>query len=354
MNHLFKYLSAGLLMSVAAVMTGCSDKDGEGEFEWTGSQNPENTSYRNPVWEPSLAGGTVFKGASSFNAISQETQWAVGLDYVCPSLQSADLMSWSSNQQAFSVESRPEWISGKIDHVSADFARTISGANYWMIYSSSADNSFGAASAPSGMGPYSDLGSFLTAQDLGTSTLSYPHFSVIASTTYYLGYSTENGSYIQQLTIKKGAAPTLRGEAMHVSGAGFYNICIFRKDKDNFYLFGTVQNNGKTEIRYARASKINGPYLDRNGADIASGSTTGELLVTDGEEYVSPCNPMHMFESENGYFYLAYNAQATGREQMPSGYDRKPMFVSPIQMDEDGWFSSTAAPIVGWTSPRYQ
>ena len=43
-----------------ATTTGCADTDGdgEGEFEWTGSENPQNTSYRNPVWEPSLAGGS--------------------------------------------------------------------------------------------------------------------------------------------------------------------------------------------------------------------------------------------------------------------------------------------------------
>lgn len=348
-----KYIT-GLCLSALLMLTNCSSSDGEGEFEWTGSENPENTSYRNPVWEPSLAGGTVFKSASSFNAISQETQWATGLDYPCPSLQAADMMSWSSNQQAFTAESRPSWITGKVDHVSADFARTLAGANYWMMYSSEADNAIGAASAPAALGPYTDLGGFLTADDLGVSTLRYPHFSVIASTTYYLCYTTETGSYLQQLTLRKGTLPTLKGAPVKLSDAGFYNVCIFRLDKDNFYLFGTVEENGHTEIRYGHSSKVTGPYLDKNGADITDGASNGTLLVTSGSVYADPCNPMHLFESENGYFYLAFNATDPSRALLPSGYARQPLFINPLEMDEDGWFKEVTAPEVGWTSPRYQ
>ncbi len=370
MKKHIKFIISACCVAALPLLSGCSSSDGLGEFEYEGSQNPENTSYRNPVWEPSLAGGTVFKSASSFVAISQETQWATGLDYACPSLQSANLMNWSTNQQAFSypVEnvdaetgetiiepgSRPDWITGKIDHVSADFARTIAGANYWMIYSCNADNAFGAATAPSGLGPYTDLGSFISAEQLGVTTLRYPHFSVIASTTYYLGYTTEDGSYIQTLTLRKGAKPTLKGSAEKVSGTGFSNICIFRLDKDNFYLFGTVSNGNSTEIRYAKASKATGPYLDKNGVDLASGATNGELLVKDGEAYVNPENPMRLFECENGYFYLAYNATDPTRATMPSGAPRKPLFVDPLEMGEDGWFTTVTAPAVGWTAPRYQ
>lgn len=370
MKKHIKFLISACCIAALPILTGCSSSDGEGEFEWAGSQNPENTSYRNPVWEPSLAGGTVFKSASSFVAISQETQWATGLDYACPSLQSANLMTWSTNQQSFTYPvvntdpetgesttepgSRPDWITGKIDRVSADFARTLAGANYWLIYSCEADNAFGAATAPSGLGPYSDLGSFITAEQLGVSTLRCPHFSVIASTNYYLGYTTEDGSYLQALTLRRGNKPTLKGSAEKVSGTNFSDICIFRLDKDNFYIFGTVTDGNSSEIRYAKASKVTGPYLDKAGNDLASGATNGELLVKNGEAYVNPENPMKLFESENGYFYLAYTATDPSHATMPSGSARRPMFLDPLQMDEDGWFTTVTAPNVGWTTPRYE
>lgn len=372
MKNIFKYLSIGAL--ALTVATGCADTDGDGEgsFVWEGSQNPENTSYRNPVWEPSLAGGTVLRAASNFVAISQETEWAAGLPYACPTLQSAGLMTWSSNQQAFTYPvatgevdeetgeavitpgSKPEWISGKVDAVSADFAKTVSGANYWMIYSSEADNAFGAATAPSGLGPYTDLGCFLTAEDLGAETLRNPHFSVIATTSYYLGYTTELGSYIQTLTLRKGVVPTLKGAPVKVSGPEFTNICIFRLSKTEYYLFGTVTSGQNSEIRYAKGESATGPFYDKAGVEITDGLSNGELLVEGGVEYASPCNPMHLFESENGYYYLAYNATAIDRETMPSGYSRQPLFVSPLSMDEDGWFVERIVPESGWTSPRFQ
>lgn len=367
MKNYFKYIAMSALV---VAMAACSDKDGEGEFTWEGSQNPENTSYRNPVWEPSLAGGTVFKAASNYVGLSQETQWAAGLDYAVPAIQSANIMNWSSNQQAFSYPvvtdeideetgeviitpgSYPDWLTGKITHVTADFAKTINGANYWMIYASEADNAFGAASSSSGMGPYTDLGKFMSAEDLGVETLRYPHFSVIASTNYYLGYTTENGSYIQQLNLRRGQAPAKRGSATQVSGPEFQNICIFRVSNTDFYLFGTVTTGSGSEIRYARATKITGPYVDKNGVALTDGSN-GELLVEGGTEYAAPCNPMHMFVSEAGLHYLAYNASAITKPTMPSGYDRKPLFINPVAIDEEGWFTEVIVPQTGWTSPRF-
>lgn len=372
MKNFFKYLSFGACAVALFTATGCADTDGdgEGEFVWEGSQNPENVSYRNPVWEPSLAGGTVLKSGSTFAAISQETEWAAGVKFACPSLLSSNLMTWQSSQEAFTYPvvtnevdpetgekivtpgSMPSWITGKISQVSADFARTLN--SYWMMYGSNADNAIGAASAPSGLGPYTDQGSLLTAEALGVQTLREPHFSVIASTNFYLGYTTEAGSYLQQLTINRGKKPTLRGTAKKVSGPEFTNICIFRKSSNEFYLFGAVKNGQTTEIRYAKGTTVTGPFVDRNGVEITDGSSNGELLIEGGEEFINPTNPMRLFESENGHYYLAYNATAVGRDNMPSGYARQPLFLSPLSLDDNGWFNEVIVPKSGWTAPRFQ
>lgn len=355
-----KYIN---FMACAALVFGiaaCNKDYEQGEFEYEGSQNPEHSSYRNPVWEPSLAGGTVFKAASNYVGFSQETQWANGLDFPVPAIQSSDLMKWSSNQHAFSYTegetagSYPDWLTGRITHVSADFCRTIAGANYWMIYGSDADNAFGAASAAAGPGPYTDMGKILSAEDLGVQTLRYPSFAVTQQVNYYMGYTTENGSYLQKLTITRGNAPRLSGSPEKVSGPDFQDVVLCRSNAGKFYLFGTYTSNGKTEIRYGISSKATGPFLDKDGGDITNGASKGELLVSDGEIYINPCNPMRMFESDNGYIYLAYNATMMGNETMPSGFARQPLFISPLLVDEDGWFTSTVTPNVGWTSPRFE
>lgn len=371
MKNYLKYISLSACILGAAVMTGCADTDGdgEGEYVWNGSENPQNVSYRNPVWEPSLAGGTVFKGASSFVGISAETQWAAGIDYCCPTLQSANLMDWDNNpQMSFTLDtkgtdengeltiiagSRPQWITSPITKVSADFARTIANANYWMVYETATDNAFGAASASTGRGPYTDQGKFLSAADLGCTTLKSPHLSVVASTTNVLGYTTENGSYLQQLNIRRNQLPALRGTATKVAAAGFTEIAIMRVSATDFYLFGTVANGGRTEVRYARADALTGPYKDHAGVELTDGASMGDLLIESGDEYVSPCNVMHVFASENGHYYIAYNATKAGMDKMPSGFARKPLFVSPLTADEEGWFSPVTVK-TGWTSPRFE
>lgn len=366
-----KYIKFLAFPSLAFAMMACSNNYEQQWFEYEGSENPEHYSYHNPVWEPSLAGGTVFKAASNFVGISQETQWAVGLDYACPAIQSPDLMKWSSNQQAFSYPvtstneetgettvtpgSYPEWLKGKITNVSADFASTVAGANYWMIYGSETDNAFGAASASGGPGPYTDLGCFLTAEDLGVSSLRYPHLSVIIRVNYYLGYTTENGSYIQKINIRRGAVPTMTGSAVKVSGDNFKDVCLFRSNDGMYYLFGTVQNGNSTEIRYGRSENATGPFYDRNGNELTDGVSNGELLVESGTSYINPCNAMRMFFCDvNGYYYIAYNATRIGTELMPSGFARQPLFLNPVEMNEEGWFTSVVAPEEGWTTPRYE
>lgn len=366
MKKYIKYISA---VAVVLAMTGCNKDYEQDHFIYEGSENPEHYSYRNPVWEPSLAGGTVFKAASNFVGFSQETQWAKGLDYPVPAIQSSDLMKWSSNQQAFKYPvfsineagetvttpgTYPEWVSGRITNVSADFARTIAGANYWMIYESEADNAFGAASAAAAPGPYTDMGKFLSAEDLGVKTLTHPSFAITQQVNNYLGYTTENGSYIQGLTIRRGSAPTLKGAPEKVSGPEFQDIVIWRSNDGKFYLLGTVSNGSGTEIRYGISSKATGPYVDRNGVELTNGDSNGELLVSDASVYKNPCNPMRVFQAENGYFYVAYNATMAGNEVMPSGFKRQPLFINPVEADEDGWFTSVIKPEIGWTTPRFE
>lgn len=371
MKNYLKYITIGASIIALFSTTGCADTDGDGigEFEWTGSQNPQNTSYRNPVWEPSLAGGTVFKAASAYVAISPETQWAAGVDYCCPTLQASNLMDWDTNaQMSFTLNStgtdesgepteilgtRPQWITSPITKVSADFAKTVAGANYWMVYSTDTDNAFGAASAPSGRGPYTDQGKFLSAEDLGCTTLVAPHLSVVASTTNILGYTTESGSYLQQLNIRRNQAPTLRGNATKVASADFTEIAIMRVSASDFYLFGTVSNGNRTEVRYARGSSLTGPFKDHAGTELTDGASNGDLLIESGSEYISPRNVMHVFANEEGKYYIAYNATRAGQDKMPSGYLRQPLFVSPLEIDDEGWFSPITVNS-GWTTPRFE
>ena len=393
MKKIIFMAAAGVLSTLQIGLTGCTDMDGDGidSIEWAGSTNPESTSYRNPVWEPSLEGGTVVVTPTNFVAIGGETQWAVGVDYCCPTILSTNMMQWTTNQQnAFSAANRPAWITGRINSISADYItettkvtvvtekpvldedgepvldeegnpkvdkvsteedRTAS--RYFMVYSTDKDNAIGVASAANAQGPYVDHGCLLTASDLGATTLADPFIVAYDKDDIYIGYTTNEGSYVRKIefpftvnatslamSINTTGLPTL-GDAVKVSSASFSNIALFRDADGNYMIFGDV-NGG---VNYAVASAPTGPY----GSLLTS---NGDTFIEGGNGYENPCNVMRVVASSNGNYYVAYNATKTDTPTMPSGYVRQPMMLNPFKIS-GGKVSSAITVNPGWTAPRF-
>lgn len=393
MKKIIFIAAAGVLCTLQLGLTGCTDMSGDGidEIVWEGSTNPESTSYRNPVWEPSLEGGTVVVTPTNYVAIGGETQWAVGVDYPCPTILSTNMMQWTTNQQnAFTAASRPAWISGRINSVSADLItetttvnvvtktpvldedgepvldeegnpevkETVtvedrSAARYFMVYSTDKDNAIGVASAANAQGPYVDHGCLLKASDLGASALADPFLVAYGVDDIYLGYTTSDGSYVRKIefpftvnattlamTINTSGLPTL-GEAVKVASSSFKNIALFRDNDGNYVIFGDV--NGS--VNYAVASAPTGPY-----GNLLSGN--GDTFIEGGNGYENPCNVMRVIASSNGNYYVAYNATRTDTPSMPSGFVRQPMMLNPFKIS-GGKISSVVTVNTGWTTPRF-
>ena len=338
-----------------AGFSSCTDMSGDGidSVLWEGSRNPENTSFRNPVWEPSLDAGTLVKGASMYVALSATTQWTPGLTNICPALTSNNLMTWSRANDGFTADGQPLWGEGRVNSLSVDYARAVTGATYWMFYTLEGGKAIGAASATTAQGPYTDRGEFLSSEAVQSTSISNPFFFVVA-TAYYLCYTADDGIYIQRLTLNRARGASLNGAATKIAGTGIDDICIFRKSADEIYLMATVSDGNNSEIRYARAEAVTGPYVDKSGTSLTDGSR-GELLISSGTELINPENPMRAFlNSEQTHVYVAYNATENGKAQMTSGFARKPLLITPIEIGEDGWFKTSATAQKGWTTPRFE
>lgn len=390
MRKIIFLAAAGALCTMQLGLTGCTDMDGDGidNVEWGGSTNPESTSYRNPVWEPSLEGGTVIVTPNNFVAIGGETQWAVGVDYCCPTILSTNMMQWTTNQQvAFSAANRPAWITGRINSLSADLITettkvTItttttetdeetgqetttttskeedrSASRYFMVYSTDKDNAIGVASSAAAQGPYVDHGCLFKASDLGVGTLADPFIVAYGNNDIYIGYTTDNGSYVRKIefpftvdatsyamTINTSGLPVL-GDATKVSSASFSNIALFRDADGNYMIFGDVDGG----VNYAVASAPTGPYTAGSGSLLSS---NGDTFIEGGNGYENPCNVMRIIPSSNGNCYVAFNATLTETPAMPSGYAREPMMVNPFKIS-GGKVSAAIKVNSGWTSPRF-
>ena len=352
MKRILKYIVAIIAIGVCAgTHISCAGMDGDGidSVKWEGSVNPENDSFHNPVWEPSLDGGTILKGASSYVAISTTTQWAPGLTYLCPVLTSNDLSTWSkSTADAFTEASIPTWATGRLNSLTADFARTYSGNKYWLFYTLEGENAIGCASATSPQGVYNDLGEVPLKNN--PQGLADPFFFVQAK-NYYLCYTTSDGVYLQKIGLSKtGATVGSANDPVKIASSDFKDIAILCNASNDLYLFGVVDG----EIRYARSTAAAGPYVDKSGASVVEGSK-GESLILPGSEYNVVENPMRAFmNSEFTHLYLCYTAVKNTMQTMPGGYARKPVFVQPFELDDEGWLKGTASPTEGWTGPRFE
>lgn len=364
LNNIFT-LVPSILGMVSLLFVSCTDIDGDGvgTVDYNGSTLPQNTSYRNPVWEPDFELGTIFKGASTYIAIASETEWAAGLPYCGPIITSTNLMDWNKyTNTAFPyvtdtvisgtdtiIYKRPDWASGRLHSMAAGFTKTIPGTSYWLFYQLGDEPAIGVATGRSGQGPYSDFGKLLGTENTGSQSITDPFFFIKGTNTYLL-YSTENGSYLQQLTMKRNAIPTLKNAAIQLTGSTMSDVAIYFKN-DFYYLFGTVMVNGQSEIHYGRSENINGPFVDANGTDLMSG--TGTTLIQGGTQLIDPNNVCGVFTDYNEDDFLLYNVTDATKPLMASGYNRRPLVMHKLEINEEGWITNTIQPAVGWTTPKF-
>ena len=244
------------------------------------------------------------------------------------------------------------YITQRLNALSIDYARTVVGANYWMFYTVEGGDSICAATSITAAGPYTNRGAIMHAADVNSTTLSHPFF-IVASNAFYLCYTTDDGTYIQRLRLNRVTGVSKQGAATKIAATGVTDVSIVRKSSSVFYMLFTVKNGESTEIHYARASKITGPYLDKSGNDVAT-SSAGETLITASDNIINPERPMRGFINQAGdYLFVAHNATEQGKETMQSGYARRPLFVTPVQIGEDEWLTATQVK-KGWTKPRFE
>lgn len=364
-NILIIIVAITAIFAIPGTFISCTDIAGDGidSILYEGSTLPQSTSYRNPVWEPDLELGTIFKGPTTYVAIGSETQWAKGITYCAPTLISGNLMEWTFNSNtAFPLEpdtvvagsettiyKRPDWAEGRVHSMTAGFARTIVSTSYWLFYQIGDSHSIGAACARSPQGPYSDFGDFLNLTHTGSTTISDPFF-IVVGTRFYLLYTTEDGSYIQELTLKRNQIPTLRNAAVKISGTGFGDVAVYRKG-DYFYIFGTVVQDGVKQIHYARSSAIMGPYSDVDGIDLLTNN--GTLLIRNGDQLNNPENVCGIFTDINDVNFILYSVTDKSKAFLASGYNRRPLMLNKLTLNESFWFEGTITPEIGWTSPKF-
>ena len=349
-TYLLRKLLPGILIltAISAGQYSCTDvqDDGINTVIWNGSVLPEDSCYRNPVWEPDLSYPSVFKAAVGYFAVGADNEWSPGLNYTAPVLSSNDLMNWRLRGQAFTQ--KPGWAEEKISSLSAGFAKTR--GMYYIFYALGNDK-IGMGSSRAPQGPFTDFGFLLGAESLGLAETSNPFFFPFGSKAY-LFFQGGDGVYGIEVKLNKDEIGTLDGEMFKITGQNITSINMMRWN-NVYYLLGAVNNGNDSKITISRSINIEGPYVDKDGNSLMNGEGTPIMTGSADEGYVAVNHAGGIFEDANGDIWLLYHATNIDKPVLSSGKDRHPMLLSRIEFDENGWPVELVRTKAGWNYPKF-
>lgn len=336
------------MVLMAGSMMSCTDIQGDGinEVIWEGSVLPEDSCYRNPVWEPDLSYPTVFAAAVGYFAFGTDNEWSPGLEYTAPVLSSNDLMNWRLRGEAF--EEKPDWSEGKISRISAGFAKTK--GTYYVFYQLGG-NAIGMGGSKAPQGPYDDFGTLVTAEDLGVASLSNPYFFPFGSSAY-LFYNDGAGISCLELALERDTIAALDGDPFQVTGPGIESVSM-TKWGNYYYLFGVVEDGDNSTITIARAGDVDGIFLDQDNQGLLDGTGTPLLTGSAEEGFVAVNHIGGVIEDANEELWIIYQATDVDVPKLSSGTERHPLLLTKLEFDEDGWPTDLLNPIDGWNYPKF-
>ena len=343
-----KIFAIVLLPLLLGVLIACTDVqgDGMGTVIWQGSTVPQDSSFRNPVWEPDLSYASVYKAAVGFYAVGADKEWSPGLNLTAPVLSSTDLMSWDQRGEA--LAEKPIWSESLISAISAGFAKTK--GTYYLFYELGNDG-IGMGSSKAPQGPFVDYGLLINAESTGLAKCSKPFFYAFGSTSY-LFYQGGDGVYGQELILNKTGIALLKGDKFKVTGPAIESINMI-KLADYYYLFGAVEDGDASRLTLARSLEVNGPFLDKDGNTLMNGEGTLLLKGDAAKGFVAVNHIAGILLDANEDLWVVHQATDVDMPTLSSGAPRHPLVISRVVFDESGWPTQVFEATKGWNYPKF-
>lgn len=318
----------------------------------------EEGTYVNPVFEPILADPSVVRDPETghFYAYGTQDDWGDGQgSRLLPILRSADLVSWTVIGQAFA--SRPTWKAN--GGLWAPDVSLVDG-NYHLYYSYSTwgdpNPGIGVAIANEAKGPFVDQGKLFTSEEVGVPNSIDPHFFEDGDKRYLFWGSFSNvstqGTYGVPLAGDGLSVPDLN-QKFKVAAGDFEAVMIHKRD-GYYYFFGSKGSccegaNSQYHVLVARAADLKGPYLDKNGNNIAERGH-GTLLLKGNEKFAGPGHNSRIVTDDEGADWLLYHAIDRANGKVSSGASRRALMLDKLTW-QDGW-PEIAGEVPSTTSQR--
>lgn len=304
------------------------------------TQEPDDKeiTYKNPVFTPVLADPTVVRSGDYFYAFGTEDDWGSSGGYhLVPVIRSTDLVNWTLVGDA--LETKPDW-----KQQGGIWAPDVSEVNgqFYMYYSYSTwgdpDPGIGLAISATPEGPYQDQGKLFLSSEVEVPNSIDP-FYIEEEGEKYLFWGSFHGIYAIRLAED---GRSIQGEKVRIGHTHLEAAYVHKKD-DYYYLFASEGSccegaNSTYKVRVGRSASLLGPYLDKNGNNLATGPH-GELLIQANREAFGFAGPGHNAEiitDDAGTDWFLYHAIPKSNPLLDNGASRRPLMLDKLTWDT-GW-----------------
>jgi len=318
-------------------------------------------TYTNAVFTPILADPTVMKDPVSgyYYAYGTEDKWSTdNKNHIVPIVRSADLVSWSYVGDAFTT--RPSWKSS--GGIWAPDIAVING-KYYLYYACSTwgdDNpGIGLAISSFPTSGFVDQGKLFLSSEIGVPNSIDPFYFEDGGKKYLFwgSFSTaaSQGTYGVELS-DDGTTVKNMNEKFKIAAGDWEAVNLFKKN-GYYYFFGSKGSccegaSSTYHVRVARATSLAGPYLDKDGNDIAERGN-GTIVLQKNALYIGPGHNARVITDKKGDDWILYHAM-NANNPVVDNVNQRALLLDKINWDTDGWplvndgtpsVSSTTAPV---------
>jgi len=302
--------------------------------------------YTNPVFLPILADPTVIRDPETgfFYAYGTEDRWytANNVDRLVPILRSKDLVNWTYVRDAFT--SKPSWKT--LGGIWAPDIAIVNGKYHlYYAYSTWGDTDPGIGVATSnypGSSAFNDQGRLFLSSEIKVPNSIDPFYYEEDGKKYLFwgSFSSEadQGTYGAELS-DDGLRVRDMNEKFKIT-AGDWEAVNIHKRAGYYYFFGSKGSccngiNSTYHIRVGRSTSLQGPYLDRDGNDIAERGN-GTLVLQGNAKYIGPGHNARIITDKNGNDWMLYHAMDVNKT-MVDDVNQRALFLDRVNWDSDGW-----------------
>lgn len=335
------------VIGVLNLMSSCGSSSGSvkqpGQTTNAMAHKIQQKTYTNPVFEPILADPTVVRDLQSkmFYAYGTADNWGDGKGQRLVSiLQSADLAHWTWIGTAFS--SKPNWkAEGGI--WAPDVVQLNGKYILYYAYSTWGDPNpgIGVALATRPEGPFSDQGKLFDSKQINVPNSIDPYFFTENGQNYLFWGSFSDadtqGTYGVELDKNGTAVPDLN-QKFKVA-AGDFEAVVIHKRKEYYYFIGSKGSCCEGEkssyhVLVGRSRNLKGPYIDRQGRDLAQRGS-GTLLLKGNRRFVGTGHTSRIITDDEGNDWILYHAMDPNHPRVSNGGNRRMLLLDQVIWDKD-------------------